>query len=301
MNLLNCFSARLHSHAWAHAALNLTRPAGMKCQTASAFLLRVTGGSAERRRQNDKTAAKNRASDAREWQWRGVFNCGVQRKRGRRNELCNPSEESEEAGKVRRKNPVMTALQLLTKPRHRVGYRAQGTYSHTYYARRHAHAQTPVKKMQELAELQGSWKQTVKFVSLCVHQHSLWLRLFVLLPPFSFSLETKCTLIPDPCCAYDTFPSTPRRPLASSTSQRLIFLWWSNTKTAAVHDDFYNYDTHQKSPSQIHIWATEATSPMSCHCIWLPLSFWDLLQGLPWSWWAKALSGITHRPSEVPC
>ena len=39
-------------------------------------------------------------------------------------------------------------------------------------------------------------------------------------------------------------------------------------QTAAVCDDFHSYDTHQKSPSLIHIWAMEAASPMSCHCIW---------------------------------
>lgn len=247
----------------------------MKCQTASAFLLCVSGGSAERRRQSDETAAKNKAGDACEWQWQGVFNCSIQRKRGRRNELCNPSEESEEAGKVRGENPVMTTQQLLTETGTELDTEHRGLIAMHADTRTWTDTCEKKKKLQEQAELQGSWKQTVKFVSLYVHQHSLWLRLFVLLPPFSFSLETKCALIHDSWCIWQV-PFNPEKNTGFISVWKGDFSLMKQHQMATVHDVL---KLRQKSPSLIHIWGRLTYELLNC--TWLPVSFWDLLQGLP--------------------
>lgn len=136
INWLICFSVRLHSHKYTHAALNLTHPGGIKCHTVSAFLVCVIRGSAKRRtnvhsedKMTRRSAATNQTDEAGARHWQSIFTFAF---RGREDEDINKIIQ-EVKGRERRRgrwggwiHGDRAAAAELTE-RSRVRYRAWGT------------------------------------------------------------------------------------------------------------------------------------------------------------------------------
>lgn len=142
----------------AHTALNLTRPGGIKCQTVSAFLVCVMGGSAER-----QTTVQAKWQDDRLPQTKPVravtqhFYLLAFREN---NQIIQEVKRRERKQGRKRINPTMIKLQLLTE---------HGTASDTEQGLTYIQTHSYTNTCKEQAIMWGIVRVLVVFMSLRVH------------------------------------------------------------------------------------------------------------------------------------